>query len=571
MLKRITKITGLLMTMASIVSIIPARAAEDVKKIDSMEGTVYNAYAKGPGMLIDAEINGKDEALYYVTTDGKYHEIDSDKSWDTSSGSLFVNNRYVEIDEDSYIDTQDNFKVVDEKIGENANDDSNVALKKSLKKDNDGRLVESEYDGTNGIKVADFYPSTYNPYSYRLKNVRANGAVTTTIYADANGNYVDADYNIGSLKVNTTGGSITIKNTEDTYEVKDGSTTYEYKAEIKDRLYLNENDHVFRLVDLYIFKRAKGDTTYTDVTDEVTFGGTKYKAANVKSDSNGNNYVTVFQQFALAPASDDINGIKYAKDADLYFLTDEDGKTENVLAFPGFNGKSGGTTRFAASATLGFTSAWSDNTAKKVYCETLTPKSKNGYNYLKLSDSDNVEFDAWNNNAGQSWILSNGYIKTWDPKQESFVKLYKVDGGMNKMSAGGKGNIIVWNEDDKVYSIIETANTATPTNAVTTNVAKGWIKATDGTWSYNKTDGTKATGWLQDGAWYYLNTNGVMATGWINDKGNWYYLNASGAMQTGWIQYNEKWYYCNETGAMMANTVVDGYTLGINGEWIKTQ
>ncbi|NRT71437.1 N-acetylmuramoyl-L-alanine amidase family protein [Clostridium beijerinckii] len=579
MLKRTTKITGLLMAMASIISIAPAKADDSVKKIETKEGTVYNAYAKGPGMLIDAEINEKDEALYYVSADGKFHEIDSDDSWDNDySGKLYVNNRYVGIADDSYIDLQDNYKVVDDKISDNVNDDADEALRRNIKKDDDERLNEDEYDGTNGIKTANSYPSTYSPYSYKLKNARVNGATTTTIYgSNVDGSYVDADYNIGSLKVNTTGGSVTIKNTEDTYEVKDGSTTYEYKSEIKERKYLNQNDNVYRLVDLYIFKKIKGsdDSTYTDVTDEVTFGGTKYAATNVKNDSNGKQYVTVFQKFSVAQASGDIDGLKYAKDSSLYFITDEDGNSENVLGFgSGFNGKIGGTSRFAVNATLGLTSSWSDDTNGKIYCETVTPKSKNGYNYLDLSDNDNTDFDAANNNAGQTWILSKGYIKTWDTKAEEFVNLYKVDGGMNKMSAGSKGDIIVWNEDDEIYSIIATGGiaatgTTTTTTGAATTVAKGWTKAADGTWSYNKADGTKATGWLQDGAWYYLKVNGVMATGWINDNGNWYYLNASGAMQTGWINDNGNWYYCNASGAMLTNTVVEGYYVGANGVWVK--
>jgi hypothetical protein len=579
MFKRITKTTGLLLCAASFISIMPVNAAEDVKKIEAQEGTIYNAYAKGPGMLIDAEINGKDEALYYVTLDGKYHEIDGDNSWDNDySGKLYVNNRYVGITDDSYIDLQDNYKVIDDKISDNVNDDGDQALRKNLKKDNDGRLNEDEYNGTNGIKKANSYPSTYSPYSYILKNARVNGATKTTIYgSNVDGAYVDADYNLGSLKVNTTGGSATIKNTEDTYEVKDGSTSYEYKAEIKERKYLNQNDNIYRLVDLYIFKKVKGasDSTYTAVTDQVTFGGTKSSATNVKTDSNGNNYVTVFQRFSVAQASDNIDGLKYAKNSDLYFITDENGSSENVLGFgTGFNGKTGGTSRFACSATAGITSSWSDDANGKIYCETLTPKSKNGYNYLDLSDNNNTDFDATNNNAGQTWILSKGYIKTWDPKAEGFVKLYKVDGGMNKMSAGSKGDIIVWNEDDDIYSIIQTAGAtstgkATTTDAAATTTAKGWVKAADGTWSYNKTDGTKATGWLQDGAWYYLNSNGIMVTGWAQDKGNWYYLNASGAMQTGWVNDNGTWYYCNGSGVMLANTVVDGYVLGANGAWVR--
>lgn len=208
MLKRITKVTCILMAMASIISIMPAKAADDVKKIETQEGIVYNAYAKGPGMLIDAEINGKDEALYYVTVDVKFHEIDSDDSWNNDySGKLYVNNRYVGINDDSNIDLQDNCKVVDDKISDNVNDDADEVLKKNIKKDDDGRLNEDEYDGTNGIKTVNSYPSTYNPYSYTLKNARVNGATTTTIYgSNVDGSYVDADYNIGSLKVNTTGG-----------------------------------------------------------------------------------------------------------------------------------------------------------------------------------------------------------------------------------------------------------------------------------------------------------------------------------------------------------------------------
>ena len=40
-------------------------------------------------------------------------------------------------------------------------------------------------------------------------------------------------------------------------------------------------------------------------------------------------------------------------------------------------------------------------------------------------------------------------------------------------------------------------------------------------------------------------------------------------MQTGWINDKGTWYYCNGSGAMLANTTVDGYTLGANGAWVK--
>ncbi len=78
--------------------------------------------------------------------------------------------------------------------------------------------------------------------------------------------------------------------------------------------------------------------------------------------------------------------------------------------------------------------------------------------------------------------------------------------------------------------------------------AKGWVQSSTGAWSYTKTDGTKATGWLKDGIdWYYFWSNGEMATGWVQGNGTWYYLASNGAMAT--------------------NTVVDGCYLDANGAW----
>lgn len=35
-----------------------------------------------------------------------------------------------------------------------------------------------------------------------------------------------------------------------------------------------------------------------------------------------------------------------------------------------------------------------------------------------------------------------------------------------------------------------------------------------------------------------------------------------------WIQSNGKWYYVLSNGKMAINTVIDGYQLNENGEWI---
>ena len=97
----------------------------------------------------------------------------------------------------------------------------------------------------------------------------------------------------------------------------------------------------------------------------------------------------------------------------------------------------------------------------------------------------------------------------------------------------------------------------------------GWKKI-NGSWYYFKSDGSKATGWLKDGStWYYLKSSGEMQTGWLQEKGFWYYLDDSGAMKTGWYQVSGKWYYSYSSGELAVNTIVDGYTVNHNGEWVK--
>ena len=96
----------------------------------------------------------------------------------------------------------------------------------------------------------------------------------------------------------------------------------------------------------------------------------------------------------------------------------------------------------------------------------------------------------------------------------------------------------------------------------------GWKKI-NGSWYYFKSDGSKATGWLKDGStWYYLKSSGEMQTGWLKENGVWYYLDSSGAMKTGWYQVSGKWYYSYSSGELAVNTIVDGYTVNHNGEWV---
>ena len=71
---------------------------------------------------------------------------------------------------------------------------------------------------------------------------------------------------------------------------------------------------------------------------------------------------------------------------------------------------------------------------------------------------------------------------------------------------------------------------------------------------------------------YYLKSGGYMAKNeWIFDSSynSWYYLNEDGSYaRNQWIQSNGKWYYVLSNGKMAKNTVIEGYQLNENGEWV---
>lgn len=614
MLKRNLNVISLLVVATSIMSAVPAMA-EDVKYVPVQDGTVQGAKAYGNGVFLvyGYKTENDETAIYSATEDGKFNKIDGIDSNDYTSFNDANKGQYIPIgdDDNTYIDAKNNFKVIEDNLNETQLVDAARKLKNKIKVDNDGRFDEDYYKNAAPAAATkrpgadlkypylDGFSSKWMHYKYKLNDLRVydklkgNHESFSMIYADLDGNYVDADYNLGNLMVSTTSSSVTIHNTHYTYEVTDGGVTYELKAEIRENSFLSEGySDMYRAANLYIYKKVKGsnDSTYRNVTGELKFGNIN-DGHKLKTNADGS--VPVIHNFSKEPASDTIDGIKYPKTSEVYFVADEDGNSEDVLGL-----RAG--SRYAQPLMLtgmkGITSAFVDVTNKKVHAETITLKHKSDYRYIDKSDEDSLDIEQGTSSiakpAGNLWVLNEGGIYAYDQTKKAFVKQYRIDRSMNKMSMSGVNNIIVWNTDTKGYSIVynkqaagangsAAQNTTTGAAVVAQNTTggaavvgsaakAGWLKNTDGTWSYSKADGTKFTGWMKDSEkWYYMKSNGVMATGWVQDNGNWYYLNTSGDMKTGWINDNGNWYYCDQSGAMLANTVVDGYVLGNDGAWIQ--
>ncbi|HEX9025060.1 MAG TPA: N-acetylmuramoyl-L-alanine amidase family protein, partial [Clostridium sp.] len=325
MLKRMSKATSLLVAVAAIISIVPANAA-DYKKIDSQEGTVYNAVAYKDGKFyIDGGVNNQDDASYYLAN-GKYNNLS-----DVDSGSSVeaYGSKYLNVQAGDYFVDLDNGSVTDDSIKDNAKDDTASALRKNVKKDTDGRYTVADSQTIKSLTGKDITGNKFTDLWYgvtyaadKATNGSAAGAGTLNVYTDAKGNYIDADYNLGSIKVTTNNGSteknVTVSNTNDKYDGAGGTKTVTASVAVD-----GINEKVIGQDANYIYRTAKVTVTATAGTISKINGVSVTKAAFSPA-TNGFSFQAI-QKISKAQASDNINGAKYAKSVTTYVISKDNG------------------------------------------------------------------------------------------------------------------------------------------------------------------------------------------------------------------------------------------------------
>lgn len=579
--KKTAKAASSLVVITSVFSAIPAEA-ESYKRIQDNEGIVYNGLAYKDGIFyIDGELNQLDEGNFHLSN-GKYIKLNKINSGDSFN---LYGEKYLEIEDGDYYVDLNTGKIIDDNIEEDEKDDALTNLRKEIRKDNDGRYSEDEDVKNNNIYIIGknkFLESWY--YTY----LKGNDSKEVMVFTDKQGNYVDADYNIGKVSlyskklISKNNGRVSFENTKDEQE--------NLKANIyNEKVLCQDKNYIYRLAYLSITYNNKNSISNVTTDSSITFGGYKNnnKVDAIKIENAGEELyvIPVIQKISKEQAKDDVDGAKYPKTVETYFLTgDEGGAFETDKLLENYTVNDG------KIITYGF-----EDDKLKAYSISL--KSKNGYYYTDFSDgadidSDDVK-DIDTSANGELWILESGFIKKFN-NDDDFEKVYKVDGSMDEFSVYDKENILAWNEDNEIYStitkdILNKSEEVKEENKVTDK----WIQNEDGTWNYLNDDGTKRVGWVQSLSsklWYYMNSDGVMVSNcWIKDNNKWYHFNKSGAMQTGWTYIDKDWYYLEqsgamktgwindkgtwyylcESGAMLHNTFVDGYYLGDNGVWTR--
>ena len=248
MIKGMSKTTSLIVVAATMLSIVPASAAE-CKKISSEDGIIYNAVAFKDGKsLIDGEVKDNDGAYYLE--DGKYSELE-----DVDSGSDYAayGSKYVNVDDRDYFVDLETGKVTDDDLKEDDEDDAASALRKKIKesdryKDTVGTTTKTVFGDTDIADLTEITGNKFGESWYETKiaeDISASSNVSKTnltdgtnpyftVYTDTKGNYIDADYNLGKIKVSTTNAgatvttsaAVTIENTKDTYDLRGNNDTY---------------------------------------------------------------------------------------------------------------------------------------------------------------------------------------------------------------------------------------------------------------------------------------------------------------------------------------------------------
>jgi hypothetical protein len=608
MFKRANKITALLVAAASVMSIVPAMAA-DSTRLGTKDGTITNAVAFKDGKYAYRGYRTDDdsEAIYYNAgeKDKQLEDVeDADLVGSFDEKSAFANDG-----SEQYLIDLSSGKVSDEGTPEDQADTAATKLKNAIKKtDRYGSkagvtasdLGYSDKDNTGALPGAKF---TETWYGYSVDGNGQDNAVDGKLFGftNATGKYVDVS-NLANVYAYSTVKGKNVKIEE--YNDYDDETELEAKLLEQPRVLTQDKDYIYAVVKVAILDtaatKAAGVTTDAVVSKDakiIAKGGktTIHTYLQKIAKAQGDN-----KDEALLPKSVDsyeLDNKKYLDNGDVEdaykaILTTDDGYAAADNQYAVKDGtlyvtrtKVGKVKVFALKMTkIKENTVWVDGAkiaSDKVdaYVVKKTGDAdqdiSDDLDSANLTDKENGALNAVSLDVdGNTWLINEGKIYKFTGTDKAVV--FTVDRSLDHLNVYNDGSLIAWDgtDDGDVYTTVQEGKDQTSKDSPVTPVTPakvGWDKLTDGSWNFYDATGTKVNSkWVNvGGAWYYLKADGVMATGWLSDNGTWYYLAGSGAMATGWLNDNGTWYYLAGSGAMLSNTTVDGYKLGASGAWVK--
>lgn len=613
MIKRMNKITSLLVAAAAMASIVPATGVNAAERLETKEGTIQSAVAfNGGNYLYEGyKSDDSDQGIYY--NNNKEDKLLKDIEDADMKGEYSDKYAFTLDGKDQYLVDLSTGDVIDDKTPEDNADTAATKLKTALKKtDRYGKVEVTSADlgydeaaDKTGVLAGNKFGETW--YEYSIAPIAGADGEDNTVdaklygFTNGEGKYIDASH-VANLYAYSTEKNKMVKISEFSNNADDIDEDTGLLATLVEapKVLTQDKNYIYAMVTVNI----------TDENDAAIMSGTTTGAAVTGLEGKTVTKRTYIQKISKAQG-EQVDGAYVPKTVESYELLgandqlDSDDSKDARVAI-----ENADEVTIVGSQLLAIeVNDANDNvkvTSIDLKKEKLEYVSGSAQAAVKTgevdayvaekNDSDDIDADnaslAYDVDVnGNVWVVADGNISKF--ANNKFEDVYKVDSSLDSLNAYDENNLIAWKADGDIYTTIGGTKTTEPTTetpVVTPVATAGWVQAADGTWTYNKADGTKtigwlndngtwyylkadgimATGWVKDGStWYFLNASGAMKTGWIKDGSTWYYLNGSGAMQTGWINDNGTWYYLNTSGAMLASTVVDGYVLGASGAWVK--
>ena len=619
MFKRSTKLTALLVTAASLVSVVPAAAAD---RLGSKDGTINRGFAYEDGKYVfDGYKTDDDDEAIYFNNGSKDEEVDDYDDYDMDEDKpIYYGTKYVVVDDDDdkYLLDLSTGKIDDDETVEDKFDNAKSKLYTNLKKadrysetkrlgDKDkgvigfqqileGKRGEVWYqytalgDKTTNSAIAftkkgsaESMVGEKSTYVTTSEAVKCDDGVIYTGFANETGNkYVDIthDANIYAL-VKSGKNSSKLKTVKlDEYEKENGGVTAKF---LGTEAIAQDKDNIYTITTVQLTYNEGYAPEGIGVTDNKSVQKFLQKISKSQGTKEDDAYTpknTTSYQLDTKVLFDDGD----VNDATKVILNEE-GEYDIV------NFEAKDSTLYATGIKEGNAKVWVIKLKKAKVDSMATAggiKTDNVDSYVAIKDDD-FDQDIVGDNLeeskkaycididGNTWVLDKG--KLYKSTGSDFKEMYTCDRALDRLDVYNDNNLIIWEGNDgEVYTNVSEGKKQTEEDAgvdgdkkdePSVEVKAGWNQTADGNWTFYDATGVQVKSkWVnQGGYWYYLNADGTMATGWLLEGGNWYYLNPvsdgfRGAMKTGWQQVNGVWYYLNASGAMKTGWFQDS-----DGRW----
>lgn len=440
MIRKNKKIMAFLLAIQSLAFFSAVEVnAEVLKGTAAQSGEINNASAyKDGSFYIEGNIEGRGSSACYLKN-GTYSNL---KNVAYNIDISNYGSKYVEIHGGDYYLDMSNGTLSSSGLKKKENSDAASKLNENLKNDNIDRYRKEELNNVRTLKELpkNKFSEGWYESRYSVKETSTsinNGADDSVVYSDSKGNYIDADYSIGSMKVQLTNGKTAeIKNTHDKVE--------ETRAAIaRTEVIGQDSKNIYRLAEITLKCDEVGVGIKSVNGIDVNTGNCVFQIGD-----NGTSIVVdVIQSISKEAAAERTGGIKYSKKVINYVLGNSSGQATALL----------NNTKDGFSLSNGKLINYSCNQVT-LQAEVLELKSKGAYSYIEKKSTaslkvnkgkSSIDLDA----SGNLWALSGKNLYEFNVNK-GFEQVYELDNQYTDLSAYDNKNIAVWNKEGRIYSTI---------------------------------------------------------------------------------------------------------------------